>query len=100
MDGAMNRERRRRRAMMRSSMLAAAGLGMLAALACRAPALRATDFKQTYANRVMPASPTAPPPPRPLSPEEQRALAALLREDLASWHAEVFAPLAFTNRTC
>lgn len=69
------------------------------ALAVKAPQLSATDFKKAYADRVIPAPPS-PPPPHVPTQEELDAQSRLLREDLVSWHAEVFAPLAFTNRTC
>lgn len=82
-------------------LLTAAGVGVAAALSFPGAPLSATDYKQAYLDRVMPSeSSTAPPPPREPTPEERAALTALLREDLSSWHSEVFGPLAFTNRTC
>lgn len=81
--------------------MAATKWGLATALALRVSTLGATDYKQSYLDRVLPtARSTAPPPRKPMSREERESLDALLREDLYSWHAEVFNPLAFTNRTC
>lgn len=74
-------------------------VGAFVALSLLSPRVCATDFRTNYHDRVIPAPPSRPPPHVP-SQEELDAQSRLLREDLVSWHAEVFAPLAFTNRTC